>query len=359
MSKPNRRFFLLSATGAAVGGCSSATEALRVFVYSGGHEATMREVFAPRFEALTGKKVALTAGWWEGIAKLKAAPAENPPFDLMITDATQGFPAARDGLFHPIDLSMVPHHRDLAAVTLDHWVFKEKVGIPYPDSVMTLAYRHDIAKRPTRWADLLAGEHTGQLGLYQHFYMSLYTFAAMLADSLGKAGQAHAMIESDLDEVMRFAREQAKRVKLWWKTSPDMILALAQGGARLGNMHSPEYIQAMRENNQLAAVVPEADRAFVQVFWAIPAGCPRLELAYRALNLLFSKEVQIAMAKRGSATSRLDAAQFVAEGDPLWASLYPHTSGQFGQLRYYPYDRYARDWDEITDVWQRTVLEQR
>jgi len=356
MSDPNRRVFLLSATSAALAGCGSATEALRVFVYAGGHETTMREVFAPRFEALTGKRVALTAGWWEGIAKLKASPAGKSPFDLVITDATQGFPAARDGLFQPIDWANIPHHRDLAPVTLDHWIFRNHLGLPYPDSVMTLAFRGDTTPRPARWADLLEDAHTGQLGLYQHFYMSLFTCAAMLADSQGKAGQAHALVENATDEVMRFARAQARRVKLWWKTSSDMILALAQNDVRLGNMHSPEYIQAMRENPKLAAVVPDKDRAFVQVFWAIPAGTPRKALAETAINLLFSREMQVEFARRGSATSRLDAAGVVAGEDPLWASLYPHTPGQFAGLRYYPYDRYARDWDDLNDEWQRTVL---
>ena len=356
MTATSRRVFLLSATSAGLAGCGSSAEALRVFVYSGGHEKTMREVFAPRFEALTGKRVALTAGWWEGIAKLKASPAGTPPFDLMITDATQGFPAARDGLFQPLDWANIPHQRDLAPVTLDHWVYRDRWGLPYPDSVMTIAFQDNLVPRPARWADLLEEAHSGQLGLYQHFYMSLYTCAAMLADSLGKAGEAHALVENDIDEVMRFARTQARRVKLWWKTSSDMILALARREVRLGNMHSPEYLQAMRENSCLAAVVPEKDRAFVQVFWAIPAGTPRKALAEIALNLLFSREMQLEFARRGSATSRPDAAAVMAEEDPLWASLYPHTPQQFAGLRYYPYDRYARDWDDLNDEWQRSVL---
>ena len=359
MTHPDRRLFLLSATSAALAGCASATEALRVFVYSGGHEKTMREVFVPRFEQLTGKKVALTAGWWEGIAKVKASPAGRPPFDLMITDATQGFPAARDGLFEPINPDNIPHHRDLAPVTLDHWIFHDRVGLPYPDAVMTLAFRHDLNKRPVRWADLLANEHAGQLGLYQDFYMSLFTCAAVLADSQGRAGQAHALVEDATDEVLRFAASQAGRVKLWWKTSTDMILALAHNAVRLGNMHSPEYIQAMRENPDLAAVVPEKDRAFVQVFWAIPRGSPRKALAETAMNLLMSREMQLEFARRGSATSRPDAAAEMAAEDPLWASLYPHTPDQFAGLRYYPYDRYARDWDDLADAWQRTVLDRK
>lgn len=359
MTSPNRRHFLLAASTAALGGCGTSTEALRLFVYSGGHEETIRQAFIPRFKALTGKEVALTAGWWEGIAKLKASPPGKPPFDLMITDSTQGSPAAKEGLFEAIDFNNIPHHKDLAPITLDNWVFRDKVGLPYPDAVMTFAHRRDVPKIPRRWADLAEDGWTGQLGLYQHFYMSLYTFAVMLADLRGKAGTARELLEKQTDEVMRFARSQAKRVKVWWKTTSEMIQALAQKGVAGGNMHSPEYLQAMRENPDLAAVVPNEDRAFVQVFWAIPAGCPRKSLAHAAMNLLMSREVQLEIARRGSATSRLDVAEELGAEDPLWASLYPHSAEQFRQLRYYPYDLYARDWDALTDEWQRTVLDQK
>lgn len=359
MNAPNRRLFLLSASAATLGGCASSTEALRMFVYSGGHDETIRQVFIPRFKALTGKDVALTAGWWEGIAKVKASPAGKPPFDLMITDATQGYPAAKEGLFESIDFTHVPNVKDLAPVTLDNWVFKDKLGLTYPDAVMTFAHGRDVPKIPRRWADLADNAWTGRLGFYQHFYMSLYTFAVVLADTQGKAGTARELLEKQPDEVMRFARAQSKRVKLWWKTTSEMIQALAQKGVDGGNMHSPEYLQAMRENPDLAAVVPNQDRAFVQVFWAIPAGCPRKSLAHAALNLLMSREVQLDIAKRGSATSRLDVAELLGAEDPLWASLYPHSADEFRQLLYYPYDFYARDWDALTDEWQRTVLDQK
>lgn len=60
----------------------------------------MRKVFVPRFEDLTGAKVIIHSGWWEGIAKLKTAPSNSPPFDLMICDATQGYPAIKKGFLH-------------------------------------------------------------------------------------------------------------------------------------------------------------------------------------------------------------------------------------------------------------------
>jgi spermidine/putrescine-binding protein len=361
-----RRQFLSASASLAAGlttGCGKGAKSgpfagreLRVFVYAGGHEKTMREVFVPRFEADTGAAVSLYPGWWDGIPKLKASLKNKPPFDLMITDATQGYPAAREGLFASIDLANVPNHKRLAPAALDNWIFRDRHGIPYPDSVMTLAYnRKKVAKPPSRWADLLRPDLAGKIGLYNSFYLSLYTFAAMLADQSGKAGTAHELIRKDLDGVLRFARKHRDRVKLWWPTSTDMILALANGECAAGNMHSPEYIAAMREKPDLAAVVPDADRAFVQVFWAVSGG-PNKDLAERAIDAIFSDEMQRGFARRGSATAIPSVAEQMAAEDPFWKQLYPHTAAQFRALRYYPYEVYAEHWDRLSDEWDRTVL---
>ncbi len=358
-----RRTFLRSTVALSLAGavgCSSrrnAVEELRVFCYAGGHERQMREVFVPLFEQQTGAVLSLYPGWWDGVPKLKAAPENNPPFDLMVTDATQGYPAAREGLFAALDFSRIPNHRRLAPSTLDNWIFRERHGLPYPDSVMTLAYhRQRVQREPSRWADLLHDDLSGRIGLYNAFYLSLYTFAAILADQNGQPGTAHELIRTRLDEVLRFARQNRERVKLWWPTSNDMILSLVNGECTAGNMHSPEYLTALREKSELGAVVPEADRAFVQVFWAIPAGSRHQELAHRALDLLFSDEVQLGFARLGSATALLPVAQQMAAEDPFWKQLYPHTEEQFRHLRYYPYEIYAEHWDRLADEWDRTVL---
>jgi spermidine/putrescine-binding protein len=367
--RPTRRQFLHAAAGLTAGlvaGCGRsipgnkgefAGRELRVFVYAGGHEQTMRAVFVPRFEAATGATVTLHPGWWDGIPKLKAAPADDPPFDLVISDATQGYPAAKDGLFAQLDLARVPNHKLLTPAALDNWVFRDRHGVTYPDSVMTLAYNKRLAAdAPRRWADLFRPDLAGKLGLYSSFYMSLYTFACVRADLDGRPGTAHDLVKNDLDGLLRFARENRGRVKVWWPNSTDMILALVNQDCAAGNMHSPEYIAALREKPDLGAAVPDADRAFVQVFWAVPAGTRNKNLAERAIDAIFSEEMQLEFARRGMATAVPAAAARVAAEDPFWKQLYPHTADQFRTLRYYPYEVYAEHWDQLADAWDRTVL---
>ncbi len=365
MTSKNRRQFLGTSAALALGlGCGKKSNSgqfagreLNIFAYGGGHEATMRDVFVPYFEAMTGATVTIHAGWRDSMARLKASPKNAPPFDLMITDAIEGYPAAREGLFAQIDPNSIPNLASLYPATLDNWIVKQGYGITYPDSVLTFAFhKHSVPDAPVTWADLLRPALAGKLGLYKEFYMSLYTFTCALAALEGKPGTARQLIETNIDSVMAFARKNRRLVKYWWPTSTAMILSLANRDCAAGNMHSPEYLQALREKPELGATVPLADRAFVQVFWAVTAESPNRDLAERAINELFSYDMQLGFSQRGQATSRLDVAEKMAADDPVWKSLYPHSQRQFSDLNYYPYDTYAKQWNDLSDRWDRTIL---
>src|SRR5262245_8208668 len=114
---PSRRSFLRRMGVGAVGlssfaaGCTKPApvpgndfrgRTLTVFVYSGLDEM-FQQCFATPFEAKTGATVVLDAGWWDSIGKLKASPKGQPAYDLVLTDATQGYPAIKSGMFRQID----------------------------------------------------------------------------------------------------------------------------------------------------------------------------------------------------------------------------------------------------------------
>jgi spermidine/putrescine-binding protein len=364
--RPTRRQFLSAAgaAGLALSGCGGGGgdgefrgQKLRIFVYAGGHEQTMREAFVPAFEKLTRATAVLDPGWWGSTAKLKLSPKGQPAYDLMVSDATEGYPAIRDGLFQQIDRKRVPNAGNLSPCVLENWVYQKGYGVTFPDSVMTLAYHKTLTPfAPQRWDDLLRPEVKQKVALYNSFYMSLYTFACMKAARDGRPGTAAALVDKDLDGVLKFAKEHRDQVKIWWPTSSDMAGHLVQQNCSLGNMHSPEMLKVLREHPELGAVVPEADRAFVQVMWLIPDGTPRKQLAEVALNLIFSEEMQLVFARLGAACAVPSVAALMAREDALWKQIYPSTEAQLKEVRYYPYDAYFRDWDHVNEVWDREVL---
>ena len=362
-----RRGFLKTAGAAALGatlgsssGCGRGEfkgQTLRMFIYTGATEIVFREVFVPRFEAKTGATVVLDPGWWDSIPKLKASPPGQPAFDLVLTDATQGYPGIKEGLFQKLDLSRIPNVANLSPSVLNSWVYKDGYGITFPESMMTLVYNKEIIDfEPKSWADLLKDSVKGKLGIYNSFYMSLYTFACMKVAQEGKPGTAHAEMSNNLKGVFDFTKAHRDRVKFWWPTETDMLLNLTQKNCAIGNIFSTEVLLALRHRKELGAVIPAEDRAFVQLMWVIPEGTRVKALAEEAINVLLSEEVQIDFARNGSTTPVLSAAKRVAEEDPFWKQIYPSTEEQLKAIEYFPYDAYFKDWDNIVTTWDQEVL---
>lgn len=353
-----RRAFLGAlGTGALAAGCRRRQPSITVFVYA-GLDRIFQEHFADPFEAKTGVKVILDAGWWDAIGKLKVSPKGKPVYDLVLTDATQGYPAIKSGMFRQLDFDRIPNHKSLAPVVLDNWVAKERYGITFHESAMTLVWdRRQLAVEPMGWGDLLRPELRGKLAFYDSFYFSLFTFACMKAAAELRPGSAHRMLTDKMGAVLDYAKRERDRVRIWWPTGGKMLQDLLQGNFAAGNGHSVTMLQSASEKpDVLGFATPQADRVYAQLMWVTPADTPHAELAETAIDFLLSTEVQIALARRGAGTAHVEAARRVAAEDDAWARTYPSTEAQFRALQYYPYDAYFRDWDGIRKVWEEEIL---
>src|SRR5438067_793804 len=153
----------------------------------------------------------------------------------------------------------------------------------------------------------MRGELSGKLSLYNSFYFSLYTFACMKAAAEGKPGTAHKSVTENVGGVLDFAKRERGRVRFWWPTGTKMFQDLVQGNFAAGNAHSMTALGVGREKpDAVGFVTPEADRAYVQLLWAIPADTPNAELAEAAIDFLLSRDVQLAMARGGMGTAHAE-----------------------------------------------------
>ena len=369
-----RRDFLRKSTAAGVGlaaGGSMASlasrvsasqdfkgEKLRVFTYAGawGDQFTMN--FAPLFKEVTGADLIVELGWWDSVPKLKASPPGDPAFDLIMTDATQGYPAIREGLFQKVDMGNVPNAAKFAPEVMDNWVVKDNWGVTWPDAAQTGVYNTEIIdSAPTKWSDLLSDKFSSKLGMYNSFYFSLFTFACMKVDMEGKAGTARDECANNLEGVLAFAKEQRDRVNYWWPSSSDMALNLVQQNVHVGNIHSVDAFVPVREGEPIGVFVPDTDRASFQALWLISKDTKKKALAEAAINLFCSEEFQEVYASDGGFPTAIPSvAAKVAANDELWAAINPHTEDHFKNVGYYPYDAYFDNWDNIVEVWDKEVL---
>jgi putative spermidine/putrescine transport system substrate-binding protein len=333
-------------------------ETLRIFTYAGAWGDQFTKNFAPLFKKVTGADIIVELGWWDSVPKLKASPPGNPAFDLIMTDATQGYPAIKEGLFQKINMAKVPNAGKFAPTVTDNWVVKDKWGVTWPDAAQTGVFNTKlVTPKPTRWKDLLDPKFDKKLGMYNSFYFSLFTFACMKVDMEGKAGTARALCDSDIKSVLEFAKAQAPRVNYWWPSSSDMALNLVQQNVGIGNIHSVDAFVPIRAGEPIGVFVPERDRASFQALWLTSKDTKKTDLAAAAMNLFCSEEFQeIYAGDGGFPTAIPSVAAKVAAKDKLWAQINPSTPEQFKNVGYYPYDAYFKQWDYIVETWDREIL---
>jgi spermidine/putrescine-binding protein len=348
----------LDMISSAAYGRSFKGESLRIFTYAGAWGDQFTKNFAPLFKKMTGADLVVELGWWDSIPKLKASPPGSPAFDLIMTDATQGYPAIHEELFQKVNMANIPNARLFTPEVLDNWVVKENWGVTWPDAAQTGIYNKTLVKQPpARWGDLLKPEFDGQLGIYNSFYFSLFTFACMKVDSEGKAGTARKEIADNLEGVLDFAIKQRNRVKYWWPSSSDMALNLLGGNVSAGNIHTVDIIPVVRAGKPVDVFVPDHDRASFQALWLVSKGTKKKELAEAAINIFCSEQFQKIYASDGGFPTAIPTvAAEVAATDPVWALMYAHKPEQFKDIGYYPYDAYFAHWDHIVDVWDKKVL---
>ena len=348
-----------TAAEAPAGGGDFAGEEITLLVYSGLTEDLYRANFVPQFEALTGATVTIDSAWTEGIARLEAAPDDAPPFDVVLTDPTQGLPAIEQGLFQQFDTGRVPNAAaNFHPSLLDTTVYAQGYGIPFISSAMTLATNTDLAEPFTTWNELLTRTPEQGFMLYSLSYMSLYTFAEMMAEAEGMdPGQGRDLLEGDLEGVLSFAAANGDKVGFYWPSTSAGVDALVNGEVAAGNIHGNGLLAPIRDGAPVTGTVPTGTEAYVQLFFGVPQGVRNLDLSLAALDHICSREYQQTLAESGEyACAVQDIAEEYAATDELWAAAFPSTEAQFEALKYYPYDVYAANADRIAEVWDNEVL---
>ena len=333
-------------------------EKLRIFTYAGAWGDQFTKNFAPLFKELTGADLIVELGWWDSIPKLKASPPGNPAFDLIMTDATQGYPAIREGLFQKVDMGNIPNAGKFAPEVMSNWVVEESWGVTWPDAAQTGVFNtEDVEAAPQRWSQLLDAKYDDKLGMYNSFYFSLFTFACMMVDQEGNAGTARDVCNSDLGKVLEFAKSQRDRVNYWWPSSSDMALNLVQKNVIIGNIHSVDAFTPVREGEPIGVFVPEKDRASFQALWLVSRDTKKNDLAEKAIDIFCSERFQEIYASDGGFPTAIPSvAATVGAKDALWAQINPYKPEHFQNVGYYPYDAYFSQWDHIVEVWDKEVL---
>lgn len=300
--KLNRRRFLKNAAVAvaapAILGRAALSSAKAAFAgegliavsWSGNYEQVFRETIIEPFNAKYNTKAETVGGWDQMTAQIKAAPADNPPFDVTVGEEYITSTALAENLLLKTDKSKIPN---LSAIY--PWFYEtrpdkaKEYGVPFGGGTTMLLVRKKLGIAPDSWNVLndkrLAKKITCDGGAW---YWSASVPAVVSTVSPG------------LDELYDFATAEALfaemdkwKVAKWYKDGAELANVLNQEEADAGLIYSSDaYTFLTQSPGEYEAAIPKEGAAGWTDWYFKVRGTKHSDLADVFMNYLLEKETQ-------------------------------------------------------------------
>ena len=258
------------------------SKTLVVASFGGGLDQVYKKVFEP-FE----KEYGVTIRWTpssaaENLAKLKATKAK-PEYDVALVENFILYAGAVQGLFEPVDESIVTHYRDLYPQVRP----LNNLGVPFGLFYQGIFYRQDeFTKRnwpaPEHWSDLFDPRYCDQIGMLTPSVSDGLRFLLILAD-----GQTKRMPEA----IARLATLK-KCIPVLEPSAPKLEEKVQLGEYTMGVMGSIRAIPLMQRGYPIKFVLPSEGTVAGYSAAAAVKGAPNPKMAQAFLNWFLRPESQ-------------------------------------------------------------------
>lgn len=267
-----------------------AGEGLIAVSWSGNYEQVFRETIIDPFNEKYGTKAETVGGWDQIVSQIKAAPADNPPFDVTVAEEYISSTGLAENLYMKTDKDKIPN---LGAVY--PWFyetrpeFAQPYGVPFGGGTCMLLLRKSLGIAPDSWNllwdDRLAGKITSDSAAW---WWTLSVPAVM------------SQVNPGLDEMYDMATAEALfaqldkwKVAKWFKDGAEQANILNQEEADAAMSYSSDaYTFLTQSPGEYDAAVPkEGVSAWADWYFKV-RGTRHNDLADLFLNYMLEKETQ-------------------------------------------------------------------
>lgn len=265
-------------------------ESLIAVSWSGNYEQVFRETVIDPFNAKYNTKAETVGGWDQIVSQIKAAPADNPPFDVTVAEEYISSSGLAEGLYQKTDKSKIPN---LEAVY--PWFYEtrpdkaKEYGIPFGGGTCMLLVRKSLGIEPNSWGLLwderLAGKVTADSAAW---WWTLSVPAVMSQSSPG----LDEMYDMSTAEPM-FQQLDKLKVARWFKDGAEQANLLNQDEADAAMSYSSDaYTFLTQSPGEYSATIPkEGASAWADWYFKV-RGTKHGDLADLFMNYLLDKETQ-------------------------------------------------------------------
>lgn len=265
-------------------------EQLIAVSWAGNYEIVFRETVIDPFNDKYGTRAETRGGWDQIVSQIQSAPAENPPFDITVSDEYVASAGLANSLYLQTDRSKIPN---LSAVY--PWFYETRsqetasYGIPFAGGTCLLMLRKSLGIEPSTWKLLWDERLKGKVTLDRGAWWWTLSVPALVSQAMPGLAEMYKFetaepLMADLDRL---------KVARWFSDGAELANILNQEEADAAFSYSSDAYTFMSEQpDEYALGVPqEGVSAWADWYYKV-RGTQHSELADLFLNYMLEKETQ-------------------------------------------------------------------
>lgn len=332
----SRRRFLGAGTAALalpaiIGRASVATaatsftgEGLIVVPWSGNYETVFKETVIDPFNAKYNTKVESLGGWDQMVSQILAAPKDNPPFDITVTEEALTGQGMAANLWMKTDRAAVPNLDAVYPFFAETRPGAEQFGVPFAGGTCMLIVRKKLGIAPDTWNVLWDDRLAHKVSADGSSWWWSLSVPALMSSVKPGIDEMFSMATAE----PLFAKLDKLKVARWYMTGAEEATVLNQETADAAMTYSSDALNFLQDSpgEYLAAVPREGTSAWTDWYMKV-RGTHHGALADLFQNYLLEKETQDRfLAKSMVFMSRRDVTV-----PPHWQD-YPRSNADFHKM---------------------------
>lgn len=343
---------LIGRAGPAQAQTAFAGESLIVVSWSGNHERSFRENVVAPFNERFGTKVETVGGWDQMIAQIKAAPEDNPPFDLTIADEYTTSVGLAEGVFLPTDRAKIPGFE-----AVQPWFDEARgdagaYGVPFGAGTIWMMAARESGIDAASWRNLWDPKVSGKTTLdASAFYWDL-CLPAILSDKMPGIDEVFGTPE---DVELLFQELDKLRIAKWYQDGAELSNLLLQEVAQAGMLYSADAFGFMQDFGEDFDIRIPAEGTAAYTNWFMKVrGTRHSDLSDLFMAYLLEQETQQRFLENSTDfMSRMDLSP-----PAHWAD-YPTTDAAirqtFNLFSLQGWDAFGAHWDGYANRMKETI----